>query len=158
LYAGATSFTGSSEIFQGLFKSVDGATKWFAINTGLEPLIGTQSYITSLIIDSNNSDTLYIGTMRYDDAATGYGIFRSTDGGSNWTSFNVGLPSLFISSMAITSDNQAIPYAIAGDGIFKFINNRWVRLPDLIVPPGPVINTLPIRALAIDPTNPAIIY
>jgi photosystem II stability/assembly factor-like uncharacterized protein len=83
-------YVGTSEGI--LWKSIDAGEHW--IRTGL----GTpQGLMYGLCIDNNNNpQIIYAGTTW---ASPGYlppspfhGIFKSTDGGTNWQDFNAGLP------------------------------------------------------------------
>ena len=64
----------------GLFKSTNGGTSWFAVNSGL-----TKSWIVGLAIDSSSPTTLYAGTV-------GGGIFKSINGGASWTAIQLRRP------------------------------------------------------------------
>lgn len=63
----------------GLFASDDFAAHWHAVN-GLP----ADSY-TALTIDVNNPQTLYVGTAHA-------GVWKSLDGGADWTDISTGLP------------------------------------------------------------------
>ena len=75
----------------GIFRSVDGGTSFeldvlvqsprdFGPRGRLSPI----SSVTDLVVDPGNSNRLYAGV-------TGGGVFRSDDGGENWTAVNTGL-------------------------------------------------------------------
>ncbi len=57
------------------------------------------------------TQTLYAGT-------SGYGVFRSTDGGAHWGPFNDGLPNLDIRLLALTPGRANALYAGTVSGIF----------------------------------------
>ncbi|MGB9844127.1 MAG: WD40/YVTN/BNR-like repeat-containing protein [Caldisericia bacterium] len=62
--------------------------KWIQINHGLYGGI-----IKCLAIDPSNPNTIYAGTVG--------GVFKSTNGGLNWSPINTGLTSLWVFSLAI---------------------------------------------------------
>jgi photosystem II stability/assembly factor-like uncharacterized protein len=82
-----------------------GVPKW----TRLGPDGGS---ISALVIDPQNTDTLY--------AATGNGVFKSTDGAANWRYASAGLPNRVIITLILDPNNPATLYAaLDGEGIFK---------------------------------------
>ena len=67
----------------GVWKSTDGGSSWQSVGEQ----IATQS-IGAIAIAPNAHDTLYVGTGEANtngDSYFGYGIFKTTDGGSSWT-------------------------------------------------------------------------
>jgi hypothetical protein len=73
----------------------------------------TNTNVTALAMDPNNHSVLYAGT--------GAGIFKTTNGGSNWSAASNGLNTTFsIGSIAIDRNNSSIIYAASlGAGMFK---------------------------------------
>jgi photosystem II stability/assembly factor-like uncharacterized protein len=65
---------------KGIFKSVDGGKSWQRISKGLStnPATGQPHYVKSIIVHPTNPDVVL--------AATGGGLYKSTDGGENWVS------------------------------------------------------------------------
>ena len=102
--------------------------------------------INSLVIDPVNSSTIYAGT-------SGSGVFKSTNGGANWSAANNGLPStsVYVHALAIDPLNSSTIYAATG-GVFKSTNGgaSWSRSSN-------GINTA-VRAVAVDPLNPNTVY
>ena len=74
---GQTDYTDKIGDGAGVFKSVDRGSSWEQINNGLNTL-----ETNVLVVDPNDSNTLYLGT---DDD----GLYKSTNGGANWTQLNV---------------------------------------------------------------------
>jgi photosystem II stability/assembly factor-like uncharacterized protein len=77
-------------------------------------------------------------------------FFRSTNGGSNWSSLNTGLPAhLLVTGIAIDPTQPSILYAGTVGGVYKTTNGgaSW----------SAVLNTSS-SALAIDPVHPTTIY
>lgn len=65
--------------------------------------------IRTLLPDPNNSNKIWIGS------ASG-GIWKTVDGGANWSAVNDFLPSLSISSLAFDPSSTNIMYAATGEG------------------------------------------
>ena len=74
---GATEYTDKVGDGAGVFKSTDRGDNWTQINNGLNSL-----ETNVLVVDPNDSETLYLGT---DDD----GVYKSTDGGESWKKLNV---------------------------------------------------------------------
>src|SRR5438876_11293942 len=72
--------------------------------------------INALAIDPQTPTTLYAGT-------SGHGVFKSTDGGGNWSAVNTGLTTLYggvvVNTLPIDPQTHTAPYAgSSGDGFF----------------------------------------
>jgi photosystem II stability/assembly factor-like uncharacterized protein len=103
--------------------------------------------VAALVIDPSTLQTVYAGSPED-------GVFKSTDGGNNWITLNVGLTSPYIYALAIDPVAPLTLYAGTNvAGVFKSTDggSNWVA-----------INTgLPITwisALAIDPSEPQTLY
>ena len=118
LYASAT---------VGIFKSTDAGASWNSASSGL-PVYGpgTYGYVSALAISPQDPNTLYAGLL-----SDTPGVFKSTDGGANWTGITAGLPA-YISILVADAKIQGTVYAIASDqnGIFKTTNGglSWTQL------------------------------
>jgi photosystem II stability/assembly factor-like uncharacterized protein len=112
--------------------------------------------ITCIAIDKNNTQIMYIGTPAV-------GIFKTTNGGSNWTHLFKNEASLAIGALAIHPNNSNIIYAGTGDnalssftylgrGIYKSSDggNTWTNIG--------LSNTAVITEIVINPLNPLEIY
>jgi photosystem II stability/assembly factor-like uncharacterized protein len=80
---------------------VDGGVSWATVNGALPT-----TNVLAVAIDPSSSSTLYAGT----DA----GVFKSTDGGQNWSGANsglVGAPRVTVNALAIDSASPAAVYA-----------------------------------------------
>ncbi len=67
----------------GIWKTSNGGGSWYPLHDLLPSLA-----ITSLAMDPTNSDVIYAGTgegFGNSDALPGAGVFKSTDGGGNWS-------------------------------------------------------------------------
>jgi hypothetical protein len=66
---------------------------------------------------------LYAGT-------SGYGVFRSADGGTHWSPFNDGLTNLDVRLLALAPGKANALYATTGSGIFTInLDAEALRLP-----------------------------
>ena len=101
LYA-AAGWTGESAVIS---KSVDGGDNWSTLMK-----VG-KFHVTALLVDSGDSDTLYVAT-------NGGGISRSRDGGATWITLNDGLPGLVVHSLALVPGNPNRLYAATPAGVF----------------------------------------
>lgn len=94
--------------------------------------------IRSIIVDPSNSSVIYVGSVSG-------GIWKTTNGGSQWFPLKDNMENLSISSMAIDPANSNIIYAgtgegfynydaLRGEGIFKSTDggSSWVRLPSTL--------------------------
>ena len=100
---------------RGLYKSTDGGKTW---NNTLE--IDEWTGVTDLLIDPRNPDVLYCASWQrhrnvasYIGGGPGTSIYKSTDGGDNWTKINKGLPSSNMGKigLAISPINPDVVYA-----------------------------------------------
>ena len=106
----------------GIYKTVDGAKNWFAVNNGLDP------YTNDLQIDRTAHDTLY--------AATESGIYKTTDGGEVWKRSSNGIPDdMPVIDLAIDQINPLVLYAITPDHVYRTRNggDDWYKV-DLGLP------------------------
>ena len=134
LYVGASS--GSNPVH----KSTDGGATWNAVSTGLGG-----SGITCLAIDPITPTTLYAGW--------GGGVFKTINGGTNWTN----LGGLFSTSAIVVDPGTPTTIYAAGNssggGVFKSINGgtNWQSV-------NTGLTTTFILTLAIDPVTPSTLY
>lgn len=141
----------------GIYKSTDGGVTFtliFQVN-------GVTAF--DVVMDPTNSSTLYA-------SFNGQGIFKSTNGGANWTKLGGGLPSSGFSraSIAISRSNPSTLYAAYGNGstddllnIFQSTNGgtSWTAVTK---PPvsgfGNICQCSYDNFMAVNPTNPSIVY
>jgi hypothetical protein len=83
---------------------------------GQQRRTGNQSVFT-LAINPSDPNVIYAGTGDQ-------GIFRSTNGGADWSARNGGLTTLRISSIAIDRSNPDIIYAGTLNGVFQLQSER----------------------------------
>ena len=110
------------------------------IQSPVTPPLGTMSYPAILSVPGA-AGVLYSGS--------GSGVFKTTDGGNNWTA--AGLSGQQVFSLAIDPTHTATLYAGTTAGIYKTTTGgaNWK-------PVGLAADL--IYDLVIDPTNPAVIY
>ena len=138
---------------KGLFKTSDGGVTWNVINTGIttNPITSQYNYVSGVKVDRTNSNIVYA-------ANNGNGIYKSTDGGANWTlNTFVGLSnpgfSGFNSSLMIDPTNNLTLYVATSTGLYKSTDGgvSW----------GPINTGLTsqlLTSIAIDPTNSQNVY
>ncbi len=110
----------------GIFKSTDGGVSWNSMNPGLSfyvcgggPPCFEPFYVGSLLIDPQNSSTLY-ATAGHASFPIPGGVLRSTDGGATWNQMNEGLPHLssWRRSLAIDPNSHTLYLADNDDGVY----------------------------------------
>ena len=103
----------------GLFKSVDGGASWVNLgsrypagNTGNASQFLTQS-INAVVVDPANSSTVYL--------ASDTGVFRSLDGGQNWTQGNglSGDARSLVLDRTSPSGARILYAGVSGQGVFR---------------------------------------
>ncbi len=116
----------------------------------------TSGRINSIAVSPADPQLILVG------ASTG-GIWRSTDGGANFTSVSDTQVDIAVGSIAISRSNPAIVYAGMGDlyngylgtGVLKSTDGgqTWTRVSNSTLPaPGTTVK------LEVDPTNPNRVY
>jgi hypothetical protein len=136
---------GSSHVF----KSTDAGTSWNDVS-GILPDVPA----TAVFVDPTNSSHVYVGTD--------IGVYLSTNGGTDWFTFNEGLPeAVLISDLNISSGHHLLRAVTHGNGVYeRSISNILIDqppvvsdIPDQTIAPGGKFS--PIRAdnYVIDPDN-----
>ncbi|MGA2668372.1 MAG: T9SS type A sorting domain-containing protein [Ignavibacteria bacterium] len=82
-----TVFDGLVNSTNGVYKTTNGGTNWFAANGGM-----TIVNVLSLIINPLNPNVLYAGTSYNPSAITPTKIYKTYNGGTNWIEISNGLP------------------------------------------------------------------
>ncbi|MCP4709059.1 MAG: hypothetical protein GY869_10570, partial [Planctomycetes bacterium] len=100
---------------EGTYKSTDAGETW----TCVHDVIMT----TDLVINPQNTDMIVIGCGSF--SSEGYGIYRTTDGGINWTKSTEGLPETYIGKirLSIYEADPEIIFASIGNGFEVFGQN-----------------------------------
>ncbi|RLD54831.1 MAG: hypothetical protein DRJ05_14000, partial [Bacteroidetes bacterium] len=126
--------------YGGIWKSTNNGEDWFNLNTDHQlPVIG----VSDIAINPDNNNMIFCATGNRDDyknTSISAGIYRSTDGGLNWSPVNVGLDFegfIQISKILITPINPDIAYIATSNGIFRTVNAttqcQWTALGDPMV-------------------------
>lgn len=128
----------------------------------------TAGRVTAIALDPNNSNTVYIG------GAEG-GVWKSADGGQNWTPLTDNQPSLAIGSLAVDPNNSQSVWVGTGEQNFSGdsyygagllhstdAGATWTQIAGPFVGPigavnGNVVGGARIGSLAIQPGNSNII-
>ena len=161
--AGITSFIAPFRTFYGnsaiiyagrdkIFKSTNSGNNWTATNSNT-PLDGNPAL--AMDISYQNSEKVYAATAPYQTSRGN--VFRTTNGGTNWTNITGILPDRFPSDIAVDPLNDDIVYITFygfGSGhVFKSTDggDNWIdksdNLPDI-----------PVPAVIVDPNNTNDIY
>ena len=109
-----------------VWKSVDGGETWSPKSYGI-----TNTRPLCFAMDPNNSSVVYLGCQR----STTYEIFKTTDGGENWTGL-ANAPNSIVNEIEIISDPVEGTWIYAGcsnppdKGIWKSIDggNNWTQI------------------------------
>ncbi len=93
-----------------VFKTTNTGATWNDVS-GIAGQGGLPNIPTSaLLIDPNNSNVIYAGTD--------VGVFRSTTGGTNWITFNDGMPPVIVTAFAMNGAGQ-IQVGTYGRGAYE---------------------------------------
>ncbi len=142
LYAGTTG--------GGMFKSTDGGDNWQPVNNGL--MGDGPPAIQVFAIDPLNPQNLYAGKS---GELSPPGVFKSTNGGENWTTADTGLPNdRYFYNLLIDPQTPQTLYAVACCyGIYKSTDggNNWSAI-------DAGIGNWGISDLVIDPQTPQTLY
>ena len=106
-YVTFTSF--SPPVGQQIFKTTnlnDPSPTWTPASNGI-PTVP----ISSLVVDPQNSNTLFAGTD--------IGVYQSTDGGANWAPYGTGLPRVAVFDVKISDVQRVMRVATHGRGIWE---------------------------------------
>jgi photosystem II stability/assembly factor-like uncharacterized protein len=130
------------------FRSGDAGTNWSAISGGGLP----PGEIASMVIHPQSPATVFAGVAYA-------GLFRSLDGGANWTKLNVTSGTYRVGSVVIAPSAPSIIYAVVNTEpstvnlrLFKSTNggDTWAAVA--------VPSNENIHSVAIDPTNSDVLY
>ena len=145
--SGYDGFVGDFQNSYGMVRSRQGGASgsWEAINNGL----GGKLNVTQIRVDAEDANKVFI-TLRSG------GIFKSTDGGDNWTEITNNLPERNLASMDISRQNSDIIYVgTRFYGVWKTIDggSSWSQVmtpPQLIANNG--VNSF-FGGMAVHPTD-----
>lgn len=151
-----TLFDGLVNSTNGIYKTTNGGTNWFAITTG----IGVTKNFLSIAMNPKNSNVLYLGSSIDVTASTGPPhIYKTYNGGNTWVEMSSGLPSLSTNNDPVrglsvsTLDTSIVLAALfmndTAGGAYLSTNGgaNWTKKPNGI---SNVVGTL-MRACVIRP-------
>jgi len=130
----------------GVSKSTDGGSTWTHYTLDLaDDTHPYGAYTHAIALDPSNSNVVYAGGEVIDNPA----LYKTTDGGENWSDIVTGVTGERVSVIVINPDNTDIVYTGTYDGVFKSTDGgaTWVD-----------IGLDSIEALVIDHDVPNIIY
>ncbi|HXV45383.1 MAG TPA: YCF48-related protein [Nitrososphaera sp.] len=115
LYSSGHPSTGGNT---GLIKSADGGQTWQVVSTVLDPPVDFHA----MSVSASDPDTI----IGFDSG--GRGLFRTTDAGSAWESFDY--PGDYVFALAIAPDDPDIMFAGATDGLYQSSDGAasWTQL------------------------------
>jgi photosystem II stability/assembly factor-like uncharacterized protein len=123
--------------FRGVMKSTDSGKTWTEINAGL-----SSAQVKTLAMDPRDRKVLYAGS---------FGLNKSVDSGVTWGT--TGLGNLFPQVIAFHPQDSKIVYVGTNGGVFKTADaGRSFQ------PMNSGLTGLDVRALAIDPVEPNVLY
>lgn len=154
-YAIAVDKNNPDIVYAGTFKSTDGGSNWTNIGADL-----TNKTVTSYAIHPTNPSIVYAGTQG--------GIFKSANGGVNWSDTgSTVLKNASVNAIVIDPAATDTLYAAVGrkwwswssattQGVFKSTDGGqiWSDISTGIT----MYSSSSLDALAIDPSNPSILY
>jgi photosystem II stability/assembly factor-like uncharacterized protein len=109
LYAGGH----NGVIGTGIYKSTDGGASWVFVSSALNFTESGNTYlrdISSIVVDPNNSNTIYAGAFNQ-------GLFKSTNGGQSWTQLS-NEPSGYISRLIMDKNHKNLLYLLSLNGLY----------------------------------------
>lgn len=141
--------------------------------TGALPVSGR---VTSFIIDPNNSNKLYLGSAQG-------GVYRSLDGGANWTQIFDSATTSAIGALALAPSDSTILFvgtgeangsgdSYAGVGMYRIDNcdstatlvgpinpvRTYINAATSLLVSNPVFNGRSISSIVVNPTDPSIVF
>lgn len=124
----------------GIWKSTNGGQTW-SVNTDVLPTLG----VSAIAITPSNPSVMYFGSGDRDASdAAGFGVFKSSNGGSSWASSNTGMGNRTVSRLIIDPNNANILLAACNGGIYRSVNagSTWTQtfsggfFKDIVFKPG----------------------
>ena len=130
-----------------VLKSTDGGLSW---STQPAPSSNDYGLDTSLAIDPWNPNILYLGGQEYDGSSWLGHIYKSTDGGGNWTDITGIVQGHYVYALTLDPLNPSRVYAGTDSGVYRSADGGLSWSP----------NSDPAWAyeLVVDPSNSSTIY
>src|SRR5207244_8574783 len=116
----------------GIWKTSNGGTTW--TNTTAAVALNSSDPWSAVVIDPNNSQTIYAALGRYDGITTN-GVYKSTNGGATWNLLANGPTGIAAGRIAIAvskSNSQVVYVTASGTGktgstafgsLYKFVRS-----------------------------------
>lgn len=154
IYAG-TAFTPSGGVFgneapaAGVYVSLNSGATWHEANSS----ISQDAHVSSLAIDSKDSQRVYAGT-------TNHGVLMTSNGGQNWSAMNQGLPETWVGSPMVLSialhptNSNILLVGLWHGGVYQSDNSgeTWHMVSPGLNPEATITD------IVFDPVNPRILY
>jgi hypothetical protein len=149
---------------QGVLKSSDAGATWTLLGNS----VFNRRTISKIVVDPTNPDTVYVavGALATNGLPGNTGIWKSTDGGLNWTDTTASISTTAaFSDVAINPSNPQVLYAAAGapagnaaNGIYKTTDGgaTWTVAGNL--PTGATDMHVGRITLALAPSAPSTLY
>jgi hypothetical protein len=140
------SLQGPSGVNRGIFRSINKGASWSLSNSGL-----STSHILSFAINPITTAIMYAGTIG--------GVYKTSNGGATWAF--TAPTSGSVRAVTIDPTNTSTVYAGTNHGVYKTTNSggSWTAINNGIFFTNRGANyPVAVRTIAIDPTNPAIVY
>jgi serine/threonine protein kinase/photosystem II stability/assembly factor-like uncharacterized protein len=147
-----------AEDVRGTYRSLDGGRNWLPANQGLPKDSNGSHNVQSLAIDPTDPNVVYAGTGW--GPFGGNGVYKSTDGGENWSPANRGMIDYSITALAIDPANPQTIYAGGNGGeLFKSSDGgqTWDNLTAKLAVPSENSRSA-LRAILLDPAAPQTVY
>jgi hypothetical protein len=114
----------------GIWKTTNGGNSWAPLNDFLANIA-----VTCMAIDPSNPNVLYAGTgegVFNIDAVRGAGMFKTTDGGANWTRLTATVNNadfFFVNDIVVSPSNSQHVYAATRSGVFRSLDGgtSWTQ-------------------------------
>jgi photosystem II stability/assembly factor-like uncharacterized protein len=132
--------------WNGVMKSTDGGTTWKSSGLG-------DSNVDAIAVNPRAPSIIFARASRLDGFGWPGAVFKSVNGGADWTPANEGLPERGVLPLWYSPDETDVVYAGTSTGLFKTTDGgrNW----------GPSSIGLPagrVAAMVIDGQNSAILY
>jgi photosystem II stability/assembly factor-like uncharacterized protein len=102
-----------------LFRLSNGQTEWLDVSGELPFASLPDAPISSVVVDHRDTDILYV--------ATDVGVFRTSDGGHSWHTFQTGLPRAPLSKLKLNRGSTRLAVGTFGRGIYCRSLSHWHR-------------------------------